>query len=369
VCNLGSVILENHIDEKGNIDHKKLRETIQIAVRALDNVIDINFYPTQAAETSNKRHRPIGMGVMGLQSALYKKNISFASEEAVEFNDEFMEAIAYYAYEASSDLAAERGVYSSYKNSKWDRGLLPQDTVDLLEDERGEEIPVPREGKMDWAPLRKKIKEHGMRNSNVLAIAPTATISNITGTTPCIEPGYKNLYVKSNLSGDFIVLNPYLVRDLKKQGLWTQEILDQLKYFDGELQDIEGIPQDIKDKYVTAFHIPYDYFIRAAARRQKWIDQAQSVNLFLGNPDLKTLSHMYRSAWRNGLKTTYYLRTLGASNIEKATVSLKKEVRGVLGKGDAEADAEPKKKEYTEAEVKACSIEAMLNGGECEACQ
>lgn len=355
VCNLGSIILENHLDDKGSIDHKKLRETVRIAVRALDNVIDINFYPTKAAQTSNSRHRPIGLGVMGLQNALYAKEISFASQEAVEFNDEFMEAIAFYAYEASSDLAAERGSYSSFKGSKWDRGLLPQDTIDLLENERGVAIDVPRGGKMDWKILREKIAHQGMRNSNVLAIAPTATISNIMRTTPCIEPTYKNLFVKSNLSGEFIVLNDYLVRDLKKQNLWNQEMLDQIKYFDGELADVEGIPEELKQRYITAFSVPYEYLLKAAARRQKWIDQSQSVNLFLKVPDMKVLSHMYRGAWHFGLKTTYYLRTLGASNIEKATVAIKKEVRGIVG--------------HTEAEIKACSIEAMLNGGICEACQ
>ncbi|MGJ8652483.1 MAG: ribonucleoside-diphosphate reductase subunit alpha [Opitutaceae bacterium] len=365
VCNLGSVVLDSHLDKDGNLDHEKLRDTISIAVRALDNVIDINFYPTAAAKTANSRHRPIGLGIMGLQNALYKKNIAFASQAAVDFNDEFMEAIAYYAYEASSDIAAEHGTYSSYKGSKWDRGLMPQDTLDMLADERGEEVEVPRAGKMDWKPLREKIAKHGMRNSNVLAIAPTATISNIMGTTPCIEPTYKNLFVKSNLSGDFIVLNAHLVRDLKNRGLWTKDMLDQVKYFDGELNLIEGVPQDLVEKYTTAFGIEYKYFIDAAARRQKWIDQSQSVNLFIASPDIKTLSHMYRDAWRKGLKTTYYLRSLGASNIEKATTSVKKEVRGRAG----QADAAPAKKEYTDAEVKACSLDAMMNGGECEACQ
>lgn len=365
VCNLGSVVLDSHLDKDGNLDHKKLRDTIQIAVRALDNVIDINFYPTAAAKTANSRHRPIGLGIMGLQNALYKKDIAFASQAAVEFNDEFMEAIAYYAYEASCDLAAEHGTYSSYQGSKWDRGLMPQDTLDLLEQERGVEIKVPRAGKMDWEPLRAKIAQHGMRNSNVLAIAPTATISNIMGTTPCIEPTYKNLFVKSNLSGDFIVLNGELVRDLKNRGLWTAEMLDQVKYFDGELDSIEGVPQDLRDKYRTAFGIEYKYLIDAAARRQKWIDQSQSVNLFLPEADIKTLSHMYRDAWHKGLKTTYYLRTLGASNIEKATTSVKKEVRGRAGVAEVEAP----KQEFTAAEKKACSIEAMMNGEECEACQ
>jgi ribonucleoside-diphosphate reductase alpha chain len=359
VCNLGSVILDTHIKEDGTLDHEMLRETITVAVRALDNVIDINYYPTDAAQRSNQRHRPIGLGIMGLQNALFKKNLSFASEEAVEFNDEFMEAIAYYAYSASSDLAGERGTYSTYKGSKWERGLLPQDTLELLEQERALPVDVPRTARMDWTLVREKIQQQGMRNSNVLAIAPTATISNIMGTTPCIEPNYKNLYVKSNLSGEFIVLNQQLVRDLKKEGLWSQEMVDQLKYFDGELADIESIPDHLKQKHLTVFSIDFPFIIQAAARRQKWIDQSQSVNLFLANPDLKTLSHMYRAAWRSGLKTTYYLRTLGASNIEKATVAVDKTKRGLVGV----------KKEFTPAEKVACSLEAMRNGEECEACQ
>jgi ribonucleoside-diphosphate reductase alpha chain len=362
VCNLGSVILDTHITRDGALDHEMLKETITVAIRALDNVIDINFYPTEAARTANMRHRPIGLGVMGVQNALYKRNLAFASDAAVEFNDEFMEAIAYYAYSASSDLAAEVGTYSSYKGSKWSRGLLPQDTVDLLEDERGRKIDVPRGGKMDWSVVREKIAKHGMRNSNVLAIAPTATISNIMGTTPCIEPNYKNLYVKSNLSGDFIVLNAELVKDLKKAGLWNQEMLDQLKYFDGELDAIDDIPEALKHKHKTVFGIGHEYIVDAAARRQKWIDQSQSVNLFLATPDMKTLSHMYRRAWDKGLKTTYYLRTLQASNIEKATIDVKKEQRGVMATATAA-------REYSDAEKNACSIDAMMNGGTCEACQ
>ncbi len=360
VCNLGSVVLDTHITRDGALDHEMLKETITVAIRALDNVIDINFYPTEAAKTANSRHRPIGLGVMGLQNALYKRGLAFASDAAVEFNDEMMEAIAYYAYGASSDLAKELGTYSSYKGSKWDRGLLPQDTLDLLEDERGRNIDVPRGGKMDWSVVRSKIEAQGMRNSNVLAIAPTATISNIMGTTPCIEPNYKNLYVKSNLSGDFIVLNSELVKDLKKAGLWNQEMLDQLKYFDGELDAIDDIPEALKHKHKTVFGIGHEFIVDAASRRQKWIDQAQSVNLFLATPDLKTLSHMYRRAWDKGLKTTYYLRTLQASNIEKATIDVKKEVRGI---------AAGTKREYTAEEKNACSLEAMLNGGTCEACQ
>ncbi|MEM6278168.1 MAG: ribonucleoside-diphosphate reductase subunit alpha [Verrucomicrobiota bacterium] len=361
VCNLGSVVLETHLKDDGELDLEKLRETVQVAVRALDNVIDINFYPTEAAKNANSRHRPVGLGVMGLQNALFVRNTPFASEAAVEFNDEFMEAIAYFAYEASSDLAAERGSYSSYEGSKWSRGILPPDTVDMLEEQRGEAVEVPRGGKLDWDALRKKIKKQGMRNSNVLAIAPTATISNIMGSTPCIEPTFKNLFVKGNLSGDFIVLNQYLVRDLKKIGLWGPEMVERLKYFDGELTDIEEIPAELKEKYSTAFLIGYQWFIQAAARRQKWIDQSQSVNLFLATPDMKTLSHMYRDAWHKGLKTTYYLRTLQASNIEKATTKVNKEVR--ISAGDAP------KKEYTEAEKQQCSLDALMNGEECEACQ
>ena len=366
VCNLGSVVLDTHITRDGALDHEMLKETITVAIRALDNVIDINFYPTTAAKTANTRHRPIGLGVMGMQNALYKRNLAFASDAAVEFNDEFMEAIAYYAYSASSDLAAEVGSYSSYKGSKWDRGLLPQDTVDLLENERGRKIDVPRGGKMDWSVVREKIAKHGMRNSNVLAIAPTATISNIMGTTPCIEPNYKNLYVKSNLGGEFIVLNSELVRDLKKLNLWNQEMLDQLKYFDGELDSIDDIPESLKLKHKTVFGINYNFIIDAAARRQKWIDQAQSVNLFLATPEMKTLSHMYRRAWEKGLKTTYYLRTLQASNVEKSTIDVKKEQRGVMATQTAATAAGAK---FSAEEKNACSIDAMLNGGTCEACQ
>jgi ribonucleoside-diphosphate reductase alpha chain len=299
-----------------------------------------------------------------------------------------MEAVAYHAYEASSDLAAERGAYASYKGSKWDRGILPQDSLDLLEKERGLPVEVARGGKMDWTPLRSKIAAQGMRNSNVLAIAPTATISNITNTSPCIEPAYKNLFVKSNLSGEFIVLNPFLVKDLKARGLWNQGMIDSLKYFDGELKDIEKIPDDLKAKYLTAFDIDPKWIVDAAARRQKWIDQSQSVNLWIKTPDLKTLSHMYRHAWHAGLKTTYYLRSLGASNIEKATVSVKKDMRGAVV-GDAAGapaavekaltplamaveDAIPLvvgKGEFSEGEKQACSVEAIRSGGSCEACQ
>jgi ribonucleoside-diphosphate reductase alpha chain len=361
VCNLGSVVLDTHLTDDGQLDLEKLRETIQVAVRALDNVIDINFYPTESARNANQRHRPVGLGVMGLQNALFIRNTPFASDAAVEFNDEFMEAIAYFAYEASSDLAAERGSYSTFEGSKWQRGILPPDTLDLLEEERGEPVDVPRGGKMDWDALRTKIQTQGMRNSNVLAIAPTATISNIMGSTPCIEPTFKNLFVKGNLSGDFIVLNRHLVSDLKKLNLWGPEMVDRIKYYDGELTDIDEIPADLKEKYSTAFAIDCNWLIDAAARRQKWIDQSQSVNLFLAIPDMKSLSHMYRAAWRKGLKTTYYLRTQQASNIEKATISSSKDVR--ISAGD------DTKREFTEAEKQQCSLDALMNGEECEACQ
>lgn len=343
VCNLGSVVLDQHLRGDGSLDHAKLRETIRIAVRALDDVIDVNFYPTEPAATANGRHRPVGLGVMGLQYALYRRGDAFASEAGVDFSDEVLEAVAYYAYEASSDLAAERGTYASYAGSKWDRGLLPQDTVELLATERGEEIAVERGGRMDWAPLRAKIAAQGMRNSNVIAIAPTATIANIMGTSPCIEPTYKNLFAKSNLSGDFIVLNPFLVRDLKAEGLWDASMAERLKAVEGDVSQIPAIGPELRDRYRTAFQIEPEWLIDAGARRQKWIDQSQSLNLFLAAPDMKAMSHMYRRAWRAGLKTTYYLRTLGASTIEKATV--------------------------TTAAAVTCSIEAMRNGEECEACQ
>jgi ribonucleoside-diphosphate reductase alpha chain len=357
VCNLGSIVLDQHLHADGTLDLDKLQETVRIAVRALDNVIDVNFYPTVAARTANEQHRPVGLGVMGLQYALYQRGVAFASPEALDLNDEMMEAIAYYAYEASSDLAVERGAYPSYKGSKWDRGLLPPDTIDLLEAERGQPIDVPRGGKLDWGALRERIGAQGMRNSNVLAIAPTATISNIVGTSPCIEPMYRNIFAKSNLSGDFTILNPFLVADLKTEGLWNDDLAAELKYFDGDLTEIQSIPTAIKDRYRTAFQIDPEWIIDAAARRQKWIDQSQSVNLWLAKPDLKAMSHMYRRAWRVGLKTTYYLRTLGASSIEKSSVT----ASSLQPRPTATADKTP--------EQVACSIEAMRSGEECEACQ
>jgi ribonucleoside-diphosphate reductase alpha chain len=354
-------------------------------VRALDNVIDINFYPTAPAKTANTRHRPIGLGVMGLQYALYRKGLPFASKEAVEFNDEVMEAVTYYAYEASSDLAAELGRYSTYEGSKWSRGLLPQDTVDLLEQERGEKVDVVRGGRMDWTPVREKIARQGMRNSNVIAIAPTATISNIMGSSPCIEPLFTNNFTKSNLGGNYVVLNPYLVKDLKKRSLWTNEVAERLKYFDGELAGMDEIPSDLKRKYATAFSVDWAYVLDAAARRQKWIDQSQSVNLWCPDTDMRTLSHMYRAAWRKGLKTTYYLRTKGASSIEGATTQVQSDMRGLVAEtaaaaagvaaevaaataaassgAGAKGDAEEFRKIFDEARRKAQA------GEECEVCQ
>lgn len=380
VCNLGSVVLENHLTENGDIDHSKLRETIRMAVRALDNVIDINFYPTEAARRANTRHRPIGLGVMGLQYALYRKGVPFGSEEGVAFNDEIMEAVAFYAYEASSDLAAERGTYSSYEGSKWSRGLLPQDTVDLLEEERGVPIEVPRGGKMDWKPVREKIAKQGMRNSNVIAIAPTATISNIMGSSPCIEPLYKNLFGKENLGGAYLMLNPYLVKDLKKIGMWNNDMRESLILSNGELEPMDNVPVALKKRYATAFAIDAEYVLDAAARRQKWIDQSQSTNLWYSAVDLATLSRIYRGAWRKGLKTTYYLRTLSATNIEASSVVKEKELRGVIaqaggqpgaaatapGKGSASGNPAADPAEY--AAWLAAQRDKAINGKECEAC-
>ena len=378
VCNLGSIVIDRHLTPEGEIDHVRLRETVRVAVRALDCVIDVTFYPTEPTHTANARHRPIGLGVMGLQYALYRKGLSFASQEAVAFGDEMMEAIAYYAYEASSDLAAERGTYSSYKGSKWDRGLLAHETLELLQAERGEAIEVERGGKLDWEPLRAKIAAQGMRNSNVLAVAPTATISNIMGTSPCIEPLYKNLFAKSNISGDFVILNPFLVRDLKAVGLWSTQMADKVKRREGDISEITTIPQEIRDRYRTAFQIDSSWLIAAAGRRQKWIDQSQSLNLFLQSPDMKAMSHMYRAAWRAGLKTTYYLRTLGASSIEKATVSAVAAVAEPIPTTAPVAVAvtsvpapSPESGEVftLSGEAIACSINAMMNGEECQACQ
>ncbi|MBL8814383.1 MAG: ribonucleoside-diphosphate reductase subunit alpha [Planctomyces sp.] len=323
VCNLGSVNLPAHVVD-GVLDLPMLEETVRTAMRMLDNVVDINFYPTDEARASNQRHRPVGLGVMGFQDALVAMNISYASQQAVEFADYSMEAISYFSILASSELAAERGVYSTYRGSKWDRGLLPIDTMDLLERERGCGIDVDRSSKMDWAPVRAAVAAHGMRNSNCMAIAPTATISTIIGVSQSIEPMYKHLYVKSNLSGEFTHLNTSLVTELKSRGLWDADMLEALKYFDGVLTDIPRVPSDIKARYLTAFEIDAKWLIECAARRQKWIDMGQSLNLYMLEPSGRKLNDMYFLAWRKGLKTTYYLRTLAATQVEKSTVDVNK---------------------------------------------
>lgn len=321
VCNLGSINLSNHI-EGGQLDTQKVKETTTTAMRMLDNVIDINFYPTEEAEQSNMRHRPIGLGVMGFQDALFKLDINFDSEEAIEFADRSMEIVSYYAIRGSALLAKERGPYKTYRGSKWDRGQLPIDTIDILEEERGEEIPVSRETRMDWDKLRKFIDKHGMRNSNTMAVAPTATISNIAGVFPTIEPIYKNIYVKSNMSGEFTRVNRYLVNDLKERGLWGPELLKKIKQKDGKIARVDDIPQDIKDKYKESFELNPKHLIEVAAERGKWIDQSQSLNVFYEGSSGKEISEIYMHAWKYGLKTTYYLRTLGANSVEKSTVSL-----------------------------------------------
>ncbi len=319
VCNLGSINLAKHI-RQGALDIEKLQYSVTVAMRMLDNVIDLNFYPTIEAKNSNLKHRPVGLGIMGFHDALYQQDIPFDSEAMVEFADTSMEAVSYYAIYASSQLAKERGAYSSFRGSKWDRGIFPVDTIALLEQERGEQIPVSRTGKLDWAPVRASVKEYGMRNSNTMAIAPTATISNISGAIPSIEPIYKNIYVKSNISGDFVVVNSYLIADLKALGLWNDDMLSQLKFNDGTLANIPGIPQALKDKYKEVFEVDPKWLIRAAAFRGKWIDQSQSLNVFYAGKSGKDINDIYIYAWDMGIKTTYYLRTLAASQVEKSTV-------------------------------------------------
>lgn len=321
VCNLGSINLPLHMTPQG-IDREKLAKTIRTAVRMLDNVIDINFYPTEEAKNANIRHRPIGLGLMGFQDALYMQNISYASKEAVKFADEGMELVSYYAILTSSELARERGSYSSYKGSKWDRGLLPIDTLELLRKERGGYLEVDCSTSLDWTPVRESIKRWGMRNSNTLAIAPTATISNITGVTQSIEPSYRHLFVKSNLSGEFTLPNFYLVERLKGLGVWDEQMVDDLKYFDGMISEIARIPEEVKKVFLTAFEIDPEWIIECASRRQKWIDMGQSLNLYLSEPNGKKLHQMYCFAWNKGLKTLYYLRTLAATQIEKSTTDI-----------------------------------------------
>ena len=362
VCNLGSINLLNHITD-GKLDTEKLRETVSTAVRMLDNVIDINFYPTAEAKNANQRHRPVGLGLMGFQDAIAACGISYASDEAIDFADKSMEAISYYAIEASSKLAEERGAYGSYQDSKWDRGLLPIDTIEILEKERGMPIDMDRSSSMDWEPIRKQVAEHGMRNSNVMAIAPTATISTIVGVTQSIEPTYKHLFVKSNLSGEFVQININLVNELKERNLWCDDLLEAIKYYDGSLGEIEGLPQDIKDRYATAFEIEPKWIIECASRRQKWIDMGQSLNLYIEQPSGKKLDEMYRMAWTKGLKTTYYLRSLGATQVEKSTVDINK--FGVQPRWMKNQSASSDMVVSRQPEVQACSID----NPDCEACQ
>ncbi|WP_370624617.1 ribonucleoside-diphosphate reductase subunit alpha [Polynucleobacter sp. MWH-HuK1] len=325
VCNLGSVNLTAHMTTDANgkmiLDHEKLQRTVRTAMRMLDNVIDINYYAVAKARNSNLKHRPVGMGIMGFQDCLHMQRIPYASDEAVKFADSSMEAVCYYAYQASNELAEERGVYSTYKGSLWDRGILPQDSVAMLAAERGGYVEVDNSSTMDWSGLRARIKQHGMRNSNCVAIAPTATISNIIGVSACIEPTFQNLFVKSNLSGEFTVVNEYLVRDLKDRGLWDEVMIADLKYFDGTLSKIDRIPQDLRDLYATAFEVEPTWLVEAASRRQKWIDQAQSLNIYMAGASGKKLDDTYKLAWLRGLKTTYYLRTMAATHVEKSTVA------------------------------------------------
>jgi ribonucleoside-diphosphate reductase alpha chain len=358
VCNLGSVNMVNHVTEAG-LDQDKLRRTVHTAVRMLDNVIDINYYSVPQAKNSNMKHRPVGLGMMGFQDSLYIQNIPYSSEAAVDFADRSMESISYYAIEASTILAEERGTYETFEGSLWSQGILPIDSLRRLQDERGENyMEVNYSMTFDWDGMRERVKQTGMRNSNVMAIAPTATIANITGVSQSIEPTYQNLYVKSNLSGEFTVVNPYLIRDLKAEGLWDSVMINDLKYYDGSVQKIDRIPERLKVLYSTAFEINPRWLVDAASRRQKWIDQAQSLNLYISEANGKKLDVTYRMAWYRGLKTTYYLRAMAATSTEKSTVN-----SGTLNKVSAhieqQAAAGP-------AEVpKACS----LDDPDCEACQ
>ncbi len=323
VCNLGSVNLAEHVRNK-EIYKEKLGQTVKTAIRMLDNVIDLNYYPTVEAHNSNMRHRPIGLGIMGFQDLLYKMDVAYDSPRATEIADEVMEIIAFNAIMASSELAKERGKYESYEGSKWDRNLFPLDTVDLLEKERAMKIEVNRNERLDWMPVREHVKRYGMRNSNTMAIAPTATISTIAGCYPSIEPIYKNIYVKANMSGEFTVVNPFLVEELKKENMWNAEMLEQLKYYDGSIQNIPGVPERLKQKYKEAFECDPIESIKQTAARAKWIDQSQSHNVFIRGTSGKLLNDVYISAWKTGLKTTYYLRSLGVTQIEKSTLDAKK---------------------------------------------
>ncbi len=369
VCNLGSVNLPNHIVD-GKLDTAKLQKTIKVAVRMLDNVIDINYYSVPQAKNSNFRHRPVGLGIMGFQDALYLQHIPYGSDAAVEFADKSMEAVSYYAIQASCDLADERGSYETFQGSLWSKGILPLDSQQILIEQRGQKyIDVDLTESLDWAPVRARVQK-GIRNSNIMAIAPTATIANITGVSQSIEPTYQNLYVKSNLSGEFTVINPYLVRDLKARGLWDSVMINDLKYYDGSVQQIERIPQELKDLYATAFEVDTKWIVDAASRRQKWIDQAQSLNLYIAGASGKKLDVTYRMAWYRGLKTTYYLRALAATSTEKSTINTGK-LNAVSSGGNDGLSAAPAKAPEVEMSAgpapvpKACAIDEP----DCEACQ
>jgi len=370
VCNLGSVNLARHMKD-GVLDEEKLKQTVSTAIRMLDNVININYYSVETARNSNLKHRPIGLGMMGFQDALYMQDIAYCSDEAIDFADKSMELISYYAINASSDLAIERGKYETFEGSLWSKGILPKDSIEILAENRGNEyLNVDRSETLDWDTLRKKVVSKGMRNSNVMAIAPTATISNITGVTQSIEPTYQNLYVKSNLSGEFTIVNPHLVSKLKDLGLWDEVMINDLKYYEGSLSQISRIPDDIKKLFSTAFEVEPRYIVESASRRQKWIDQGQSLNLYIGNADGKKLDITYRMAWYSGLKTTYYLRSIAATSTEKSTVQQGK--LNAVSSGEEKAPQQelgasaPQQELGAPAPVPtACS----LDDPECEACQ
>jgi ribonucleoside-diphosphate reductase alpha chain len=375
VCNLGSVNLVQHI-ENGQLNMKKLKKTVRTAVRMLDNVIDINYYSVPQARNSNMRHRPVGLGIMGFQDALYKMGFSYASDQAVEFADRSMEALSYYAIEASSKLAKERGSYATFSGSLWSRGILPIDSLKMLREERGEQyLEVNYDTTLDWDKLRGKVQVNGMRNSNVMAIAPTATIANITGVSQSIEPTYQNLYVKSNLSGEFTVVNPYMVQDLKALGLWDKVMVNDLKYYDGSMQAIERIPTEIKQRYATAFEVEPRWLVDAASRRQKWLDQAQSLNLYIAGASGKKLDITYRMAWLRGLKTTYYLRALSATSTEKSTLVDRGTLNAVSSQSAEPAAAKPavtQTDSHTEIELGDAAevpLACSLDDPDCEACQ
>jgi ribonucleoside-diphosphate reductase alpha chain len=349
--------MAQHVDENG-LNLAKLEQNLSTAMRMLDNVIDYNYYSVPQARRSNLRHRPVGLGLMGFQDALYKQAIAYTSEEAIEFADRSMEAVSYYAIKASSDLAEERGTYRSFEGSLWSKGILPIDSIARLEESRGEYLQVDRSQTFDWDSLRDRVQEVGLRNSNTMAIAPTATISNICGVSQSIEPTYQNMFVKSNLSGEFTVVNPYLVQDLKERGLWDEVMVNDLKYYDGSVQPIDRIPPELKARYTTAFEMDPRWLVEAASRRQKWIDQAQSLNLYMAEPSGKKLDNLYKLAWVRGLKTTYYLRSMGATGVEKTSAPTGNEGNKVSASASGFVSA------GSEA-PKACSI----LDPDCEACQ